>query len=64
MTLLIGINLNSELRLYNTNCVAAAAAAKYLVTGRNCAQAKLALAIKRLGYLNLLVSTVGLNSRR
>lgn len=39
MTLLIGINFNSELRLYNTNCVAAAA--KYLVTGRNCVQQNL-----------------------
>lgn len=29
MSLLIGINFNSELRLYNTNCVAAAAAAKW-----------------------------------
>lgn len=62
MTLLIGINLNSELRLYNTNCVAADD--KYLITGRNCARAKLALAIKRLGFFNLLVSTVGLNSKR
>lgn len=62
MTLLIGINFNSELRLYNTNCVAAAD--KYLVTGRNCAQAKLALAIKRLGFFNLLVSTVGLQKMR
>lgn len=45
MTLLIGINFNSEHRLYNINCVPPAD--KYLVTGRNCAQAKLALAIKR-----------------
>lgn len=63
MTLLIGINFNTELlRLYNTNCVAAAD--KYLVTGRNCAQAKVALAIERLGFFNLLVSTVGLQKMR
>lgn len=45
MTLLIGINFSSEHRLYNINCVHAAD--KYLVTGKNCAQAKLARAIKR-----------------
>lgn len=38
MTLLIGINFNSELRLYNTNCVAAAD--KYLVTGKKLCPSK------------------------
>jgi len=62
MTLLIGINFNSDHRLYNINCVPAAD--KYLVTGRNCAQAKLALALKRFFVVAVLVNAAGLNSRR
>lgn len=62
MTLLIGINFSSEHRLYNINCVHGAD--KYLVTGKNCAQAKLELAIKRYFVGGGEVNAVGLNSKR
>lgn len=58
MTLLIGINFNSEHRLCNTNCVPAAD--KYAITGRNCTRAKLALAIRRyFVVVVVLAKTVG-----
>lgn len=62
MTLLIGINFNREHRPCNINCVPADD--KYLVAGRNCAHAELALATRSCFVPVVLVNTVGLSSKR